>query len=102
MFDLSRHKRFGIFQERVDASLCAEINLLATKHGTWIMRRVFDESTAGGFVLGGLACNDHSQTRAFLNRKLLLTTNKLLKAIAPAASIGFKYPSAAAGINTTL
>ena len=36
------------------------------------------------------------------NRRLLLTTNTLLNAIAPAANIGFKYPSAAAGIRMTL
>ena len=38
----------------------------------------------------------------FRNRKLLLTTNTLLKAIAPAASIGFNRPNAAAGIKITL
>ncbi len=38
----------------------------------------------------------------FRNLKLFVTTNTLLNAMAPAASIGFKYPSAAAGISTTL
>gem|GEM_PF-1273764 len=38
----------------------------------------------------------------FLNRRLLVTTKTLLKAIAPAASIGFRKPSAAAGIKITL
>jgi hypothetical protein len=36
------------------------------------------------------------------NRKLLLTTNTELKAIASAAKIGLKNPSAAAGIRITL
>ena len=37
-----------------------------------------------------------------LNLRLLLTTNTLLNAIAPAASIGFKYPNMAAGIRMML
>jgi hypothetical protein len=36
------------------------------------------------------------------NLKLLVTTNTLLKAIAPAANIGLSNPKAAAGINITL
>jgi hypothetical protein len=36
------------------------------------------------------------------NLRLLLTTNTLLKAIAPAASIGTRNPNAAAGISTIL
>jgi hypothetical protein len=39
---------------------------------------------------------------ALRKRRLLETTNTLLKAIAPAASMGFRYPRAAAGISTTL
>ncbi len=41
-------------------------------------------------------------TFAFFSRKLLVTTNTLLKAIAPAASIGLSRPKAAAGIRMTL
>jgi hypothetical protein len=37
-----------------------------------------------------------------LSLRLLLTTKMLLKAIAPAASIGLSKPAAAAGINITL
>jgi len=36
------------------------------------------------------------------NLRLLLTTKMLLKAIAPAASMGFNNPAAAAGIKMTL
>ena len=39
---------------------------------------------------------------AFRSLKLFVTTNTLLNAMAPAASIGFKYPSAAAGMRITL
>jgi len=39
---------------------------------------------------------------ALLSLRLLLTTKTLLKAMAPAASIGFRSPSAAAGIKMTL
>jgi len=38
----------------------------------------------------------------FFNRKLLVTTKTLLKAIAPAASIGLSNPAAAAGIRMML
>jgi hypothetical protein len=41
-------------------------------------------------------------TGLFFNLRLLLTTNTLLNAIAPAASMGFNSPIAAAGIKTTL
>jgi hypothetical protein len=36
------------------------------------------------------------------NLRLLVTTNTLLNAIAPAASMGFKNPKAAIGINIIL
>ena len=39
---------------------------------------------------------------ALRRRKLLLTTKMLLKAIAPAASIGCKKPAAAEGMRITL
>jgi hypothetical protein len=55
---------------------------------------------------GGLAVNlpqlvDYA-IFLFLNRKLLVTTNTLLNAIAPAASTGTNKPNAATGIRITL
>lgn len=57
----------------------------------------------GAFPCASAVLLDESHiTLARRSRKLLLTTNTLLKAMAAAASIGTKKPSAAAGIRITL
>lgn len=50
---------------------------------------------------GGLNQHHHLNLRP-LNLRLLVTTNIELKAIAPAAIIGLRYPRAAAGISKIL
>lgn len=73
-----------------------------------VLSRTF---AAGLVVLGEIFCfiafcpgpvNIIHYTLARRSRKLLLTTNTLLNAIAPAAIIGFRKPIAAEGISITL
>ena len=92
MLNLACHETIGVGSERRDAGIVAKVNPLAAKDRTREGSRIFHRPAAGGeqFFFGDECRLRQGQILAFRSRKLLLTTKTLLKAIASAASIGFR------------
>ena len=50
VFDFSSHKRIWILLKHAQASLLAKVDSRALVDRAWVPRRVFQSSTAGGFI----------------------------------------------------
>ncbi len=50
MLHLACHERIGILLEDAQTGTSAKIDSLAAIHGTGILRRVFELTSAGGFI----------------------------------------------------